>query len=107
MAGIGLPNGMKMLLTLVGLWIGFNMSFFIGQLLVGATAYQATSGNIDVVSSINSSINTSANNLSTQASYFQTGVNFVLGLVTLVVLISVFKEYIPSVKSGGKKGGMV
>jgi len=106
MAGIGLPNGMKMLLTIVGIWIGFNMAFFIGQLLVGATAYQATNGNIDVVTSVNSSINTSASNLTTQAGYFQTGVNFVLGLVTLVVLISVFKEYIPSIKSG-KKGGMV
>lgn len=107
MAGIGLPNGMKMLLTLVGLWIGFNMAFFIGQLLIGATAYQAQSGNVDVVTTINDSINTSATNLSTQAGYFQTGVNFVLGLVTLVVLISVFKEYIPQIRSGNKGGGMV
>lgn len=97
---------MKMLVVLVGLWIGFNMTFFIGQLLVGATAFQALSGNVDVATAINTSINDSASNLGSQASYFQTGVNFILGLVTLVVLISVFRDFIPKTNKGGK-GGMV
>ena len=77
-------------------------------LMIGATVNTATSGDIAVSSTINSSINAVETNVSTGVDSIWSSTTVIIGLIVLVVLLTVFTTLgILKLKGSGKgKGGM-
>ncbi len=98
---VDLLSSISMLLKIVGVYGVLKILLFIYLLIIGSVAQVAIGGTIDVPAAINTAIGTQITNTATQFAAIDTGLLFIFGLLSLVVIMKVFSPLLQN--AFGKK----